>query len=68
MALLDVEGGHRSALLWTLLRGSTTEPHPDILPPIRLILVVMKVFRYFLTQSLGMGVVSLAKGLEGEAW
>ena len=45
VALLDVEGGPRSALLWTLLRGSTTEPHPDILPPIRSILVVLKIFR-----------------------
>ena len=45
VALLDVEGGPRSALLWTLLRGSTTEPHPDILPPIRLVLVVMKIFQ-----------------------
>ena len=44
VALGEGEGGPRSALLWTLLRGSTTEPHPDILPPIRLIWVVMKIF------------------------
>ena len=41
VAFLDSEEGARSTLLWTLLSGSTTEPHPDALPPYRATLTVM---------------------------
>ena len=41
VAFLDSEVGARSTLLWTLLSGSTTEPHPDALPPYRATLTVM---------------------------
>lgn len=41
VAFLDSEGGARSTWLWTLLSGSTTEPHPDALPPYRATLTVM---------------------------
>ena len=68
VAFLDSEGGARSTLLWTLLRGlSTNDPHPDTLPPYGAALAV-KIFVRTHSQSLWMGVVSLGKGLLDGAW
>ena len=55
VAFLDSEGGARSTLLWTLLSGS---PQPETLPPY----ITVKIFQSHF-QSLGMGVVSLGRGL-----